>query len=133
MEKRTGNEYVENPGECPFCGSDEIDGGVDNSFESDSMISGGCKCNSCGKTWSESYTLDGWIENNDDGPDEYHEAYPNCIRIGESRMMELEEAEQERDKLRAALQIISAGNTDPDDMVRIAAAAIATASPTTSN
>lgn len=73
MDKRNGIEYVQNPSECPFCGSDNIDGGVDNSFEGDSMISGGCVCRACRARWAESYTLDGWIEHVEDGPDVYHQ------------------------------------------------------------
>lgn len=35
---KTGTEYVQNSGECPYCGSDEIDGGINNSFEGVGLV-----------------------------------------------------------------------------------------------
>lgn len=61
----TGPEYIDNSSLCPYCGSDDIDGGTGNSFEETIMVSSGCKCNQCGKRWSELFSLQGWYDESD--------------------------------------------------------------------
>ena len=94
---RSGTEYVQNSGECPYCGSDDIDGGIDNSFEGDIMISDGCGCNSCGKTWAENYQLTGWI-----GRDENDGKFFEDTRESEK----IANLEDESTKLREQVKIL---------------------------
>lgn len=107
--RMTGSEYAENVGLCPFCFSSEIEGGADTSFEDNTVFSS-CDCHTCGSSWRESYTLDGWIEENESGPDEWH---------GDTRMDDkIKALEEERDKLRAALaqiaNFVKDGDSDPE-------------------
>lgn len=48
-------KYKENPNACPFCGSENIDGGH---FEaSDDMVYRDVQCQTCNMTWTEHFAL----------------------------------------------------------------------------
>jgi hypothetical protein len=53
-------EYVEKGGcTCPFCGSDDIEGG---SFNADAgYATQETSCNECDRSWEDQYTLTGYI------------------------------------------------------------------------
>lgn len=96
--RMTGSEYVERVGLCPFCHSDDIEGGTDTNFEGEVMISS-CSCKTCGSWWKENYALDGWLEDGGDDADTWH---PDTRQDDKIKALE-----EERDRLRAALQKIA--------------------------
>lgn len=53
-------EYVDEPGRCPHCRGDNIEGGfvnIDNGTASQPI-----SCNDCDATWVDTYTLTGYTE-----------------------------------------------------------------------
>jgi hypothetical protein len=57
---RTNEAYKENFDECPYCESDQVHyGSLD--FEGDSIYQA-CLCNDCGKSWSASYAICGYVK-----------------------------------------------------------------------
>lgn len=109
--RMTGSEYAEHVGLCPFCHSDQVEGGTDSDYQGDSMISSST-CNTCGSGWRENYTLDGWIEESDSPlvPDTWH---PDTRATDKIKALE-----DERDKFRTALEkiadMVKPGDLDPE-------------------
>lgn len=48
-------KYLKNPNECPFCGSNKING--TGSIEGDNFSEYDCECQDCKKKWTEFYSL----------------------------------------------------------------------------
>lgn len=61
QQPMTQYEYLAAQGiQCPACRSREIDG-MDVDMDGDGIVQS-CECNACGATWTDQYTLVGYIE-----------------------------------------------------------------------
>lgn len=56
LDKLT-QKYLDNPNECPFCGSSEISAGHGD-FDSD-FATRDVECYCCGKIWTEEFKMSG--------------------------------------------------------------------------
>jgi len=54
---KTNEEYLENPGNCPFCNSDQIEG---DSWDFDGDPSQPIYCTDCKSEWHDLYKLVGF-------------------------------------------------------------------------
>jgi predicted Zn-ribbon and HTH transcriptional regulator len=48
--------YLDNPSICPFCGSDELEGGT-TEIDSDTSVAMPVGCNACDSDWVEVFTM----------------------------------------------------------------------------
>ena len=61
MRQRTNAEYIEASHQCPYCGSDEINGYGSLDMQGDRIYQD-IHCMSCKKTWTDEYALTGYTE-----------------------------------------------------------------------
>ena len=60
LTKEQQAEYIKSPNTCPYCGSEEVDGGY---FEQDDTFGWrDAACNICKRKWQDLFTLTGIVE-----------------------------------------------------------------------
>ncbi len=65
LTKKQIQAYLQSPVHCPYCGSQDIVGRA-RDYEGNYVYQG-IKCQVCGRTWTDEYTLTGITEEPEEG------------------------------------------------------------------